>query len=36
LRREDGVVLTPGGYGIEVEWVTLGFGPPAPEAATGR
>jgi hypothetical protein len=26
LRREDGVTVTPGSYGVEVEWVTLGFG----------
>ncbi len=26
LRREDGVVVVPGGYGVEVEWVTLEFG----------
>ncbi len=26
LRREDGVVVRPGGYGAEVEWVTLEFG----------
>jgi hypothetical protein len=26
LRREDGVRLAPGGYGVEVEWVALGFG----------
>lgn len=25
LRREDGVRVTPGGYGVEVEWVVLGF-----------
>jgi hypothetical protein len=27
LRREDGVPATAGGYGVEVEWVTLDFGP---------
>jgi hypothetical protein len=27
LRREDGVVIPPGGYGVEVEWVTLEFDP---------
>jgi hypothetical protein len=26
LRREDGVTVTPGGYGAEVEWVALSFG----------
>jgi hypothetical protein len=25
LRREDGVAFAPGGYGVEVEWVRLGF-----------
>lgn len=25
LRREDGVSVTPGDYGVEVEWVTLEF-----------
>jgi len=25
LRREDGVTAKPGNYGVEVEWVTLGF-----------
>jgi hypothetical protein len=25
LRHEEGVVVTPGRYGVEVEWVTLGF-----------
>jgi hypothetical protein len=25
LRREDGVVVKPGSYGVEVEWVILGF-----------
>jgi alpha-glucosidase len=29
LRREDGVQLAPGGYGVEVEWVALGFGSGA-------
>jgi len=30
LRREDGVTVTPGGYGVEVEWIGLSFGrPPA-------
>ncbi|MGD0483331.1 MAG: hypothetical protein ABSB58_01615 [Gemmatimonadales bacterium] len=28
LQREDGVAVTPGGYGAEVESVTLGFGRP--------
>jgi hypothetical protein len=26
IRREAGVVVTPGGYGVEVEWVRLGIG----------
>jgi len=26
LRREAGVTVTPGSYGVEVEWVVLGFG----------
>jgi hypothetical protein len=26
LRREEGVRATRGGYGVEVEWVVLGFG----------
>ncbi|HEY6109476.1 MAG TPA: hypothetical protein VIV56_11320, partial [Gemmatimonadales bacterium] len=26
LRREDGVTVMPGGYGVEVEWVVLNFG----------
>jgi hypothetical protein len=33
LRREDGRRIRPGGYGVEVEWVTLEFGgglPPKP------
>jgi hypothetical protein len=25
LRREDGVRVTPGNYGVEVEWIVLGF-----------
>jgi len=25
LRREDGTTVKPGDYGIEIEWVTLGF-----------
>ena len=36
LRREDGVAVTPGGYGVEVEWVTLGFGQPPGGGATVR
>ncbi len=28
LRREDGVTVTPGSYGVEVESVALGFGRP--------
>jgi len=31
LRREEGVTVTPGSYGVEVEWVVLGFGGPRPE-----
>ena len=26
LRREEGASVAPGGYGVEVEWITLGFG----------
>ncbi|OGT93588.1 MAG: hypothetical protein A2083_09470 [Gemmatimonadetes bacterium GWC2_71_9] len=26
LRREEGVTVTPGSYGVEVEWIALGFG----------
>ena len=33
LRREDGVVVTPGGYGVEVESISLGFGHPPPSAS---
>src|SRR5439155_1260779 len=33
LRREDGVVVTPGGYGVEVESISLGFGHPPPAAS---
>jgi hypothetical protein len=29
LRREDGVSVTPGSYGVEVEWIALSFGRPA-------
>jgi len=29
LRREEGSVITPGTYGVEVESITLGFAPPA-------
>jgi hypothetical protein len=25
LRREDGVAAKPGSYGVEVEWIALGF-----------
>lgn len=32
LRREEGVSVTPGSYGVEVESIALGFGRPA----TGR
>ena len=28
LRREDGVAVTPGSYGVEVEWVVMGFARP--------
>lgn len=28
LQREDGVAVTAGGYGVEVESIALGFGPP--------
>jgi hypothetical protein len=28
LRREEGVTVTPGSYGVEVEWVVLGFARP--------
>ena len=33
LRREDGVAVTPGGYGVEVESISLGFGHPPPAAS---
>ena len=26
LRREESVTVTPGSYGVEVEWIVLGFG----------
>jgi hypothetical protein len=26
LRHKDGIVIAPGSYGVEVEWVTLEFG----------
>jgi hypothetical protein len=29
LRREGGVTVTPGSYGVEVEWIGLSFGRPA-------
>jgi hypothetical protein len=35
LRREEGVTVIPGGYGVEVEWVILGFGRQ-PGGAAGR
>jgi hypothetical protein len=35
LRREQGVPVTPGGYGVEVESITLGFGG-APRDAPSR
>jgi hypothetical protein len=25
LRREEGMTVTPGSYGVEIEWITLGF-----------
>ncbi len=30
LRGEDGATVTPGSYGVEVEWVQLEFGAAAP------
>ena len=36
LRREGGVAAAPSGYGVEVEWVVLGFGRPADGAGAGR
>jgi hypothetical protein len=36
LRREDGVAAPPGGYGVEVEWVCLGFGRPPESDAPER
>ena len=36
LRHQDGVSVTPGGYGVEVEWITLEFGPPAAGAGPER
>ena len=36
LRREEGRAVTPGGYGVEVEWIVLGFGGPEERAADGR
>ena len=35
LRHEEGVTVTPGGYGVEVEWITLGFAAP-PRAGSAR
>jgi hypothetical protein len=25
LRREQGMTITSGSYGVEIEWITLGF-----------
>jgi len=36
LRREEGVTVTPGGYGVEVEGITLGFASPLPRATGAR
>ena len=36
LRRENGVTVAPGSYGVEVEAVTLGFGEPPGRNAPGR
>ena len=36
LRREDGLTATPGSYGVEVEWVTLGFGRAPGNGGRGR
>ena len=30
LRREDGLTVTPGGYGVEVEWIALDLGGVPP------
>ena len=33
LRRDEHASVTPGGYGVEVEWITVGFdGPPGAAA----
>ena len=36
LRREDGVTVTPGSYGVEVEWIVLTPCPPLPSGEGGR
>jgi hypothetical protein len=36
LRREDGSSVTPGSYGVELEWIVLGLGRSADRAAQGR
>ena len=36
LRREDGVTVRPGSYGVEVEWISLGFGRTPERGAAGR
>ncbi len=36
LRREEGVPVVPGGYGVEVESVALGFDRPALRGIRGR
>jgi hypothetical protein len=35
LRREDGGVIPVGGYGVELKWVTLEFGPSHLERSEG-
>ncbi len=35
LRREEGVKVTPGNYGVEVELITLGLAGPSRGAAAG-
>ena len=36
LRREDGTRITPGGYGVEVESITLGLSRPSTRDPGGR
>jgi hypothetical protein len=36
LRREEGVTVAPGSYGVEVECVTLGFGRKPGSGAAGK